>query len=109
MKVNRICACGAVVKGKCEACSAKRRSTEDKFRGSSSDRGYDNQWRKLSERFRKHNPLCARCNVKGRVEPAQDVHHIKPISTHPHLRLEWDNLMSLCRQCHRDIEREGNA
>ena len=109
MKVSRVCSCGRVVRGRCDECNTKRRATEDKFRGSSSSRGYDNAWRKLSVRFRKHNPLCAKCKVSGRIEPAKDVHHIKPISTHPELRLDWDNLMSLCRQCHRDIEREQDA
>jgi len=109
MKVSRICACGAIVKGKCEACEKKRRVTEDRFRGSPSERGYDNQWRKLSERFRKHNPLCQRCNMKGRVTVAEDVHHIKPIRTHPELRLVWDNLMSVCRECHKIIEGETNG
>ena len=109
MKVSRICACGAIVKGKCAACVKKRQVTQDQFRGSPAERGYDHQWKKLSLRFRKHNPLCQRCNMKGRVTIGEDVHHIKPIHSHPELRLVWDNLMTVCRECHREIERENNG
>ena len=110
MKVGRICGkCNKVVKGPCDLCTAKRREGEDMLRGTTAERGYDHKWRKLSERFRKHNPLCMRCYENGRVEPVQDVHHIKPIRTHPELRLDWDNLMSLCRQCHDEIERNENG
>ncbi len=107
MRVSRICGCGAIVKGKCEACSKRKRAAEDQFRGSSASRGYDHQWRLLSERFRKHNPLCQRCHTLGRVEPAKDVHHIKKITTHPELRLKWDNLMSVCRECHKTLDGEN--
>jgi len=47
--------------------------------------------------------------MKGRVTIAEDVHHIKPIRTHPELRLVWDNLMSVCRECHKIIEGETNG
>ena len=109
MKVARLCACGAIVKGKCAACVKKRQVKQDQFRGSPAERGYDHQWKKLSLRFRKHNPLCQRCNMKGRVTIGEDVHHIKPIHSHPELRLVWDNLMTVCRECHREIERENNG
>ena len=109
MKVARICGCGAVVKGKCSKCESKKKHFEDYFRESAQDRGYDYQWRKLSKRFRAHNPLCMRCKKNGKVTVADDVHHIKPIKTHPSLRLVWDNLMSVCRTCHREIEREDNG
>ena len=33
----------------------------------------------------------------------QTVHHIKEIRDYPHLALELDNLMSLCRACHERI------
>ncbi len=109
MKVARICACGDIVKGKCDKCSGRRRENEDHFRGSPAERGYDSQWRKLSVQFRIHNPLCQRCKQSGRATIADDVHHIKPIKSHPSLRLVWDNLMSLCRECHKIVEEETDA
>lgn len=35
-----------------------------------------------------------------RYVPATVVDHIKDIATHPDLRLDDDNLQSMCAQCH---------
>lgn len=56
---------------------------------------YDGEWRRLSEAFRKEHPFCAYCD-----RPSKDVHHIIPAETSPELRLEWTNLVALCRSCH---------
>lgn len=71
------------------------------------ERGYDWQWRKLSERFRKEFPLCQECERQGRVTPCDEVHHIVPISEAPWLRLDRSNLMALCVACHDRIEAEA--
>jgi len=68
------------------------------------ERGYDKQWFKVRAMKLKSNPLCQRCESNGVVKPAVMVHHIKPISSHPQLRLVIDNLMSLCHDCHEVIE-----
>lgn len=39
-------------------------------------------------------------NAEGRTMARALVHHIKPVDQHPELRLDWDNLRSLCRACH---------
>lgn len=106
MKVKRVCGCGRIVKGSCDNCSKK--SKRDEFRAPPSERGYDNDWRKLSERFRKQYPLCQPCIKKGKITPVADVHHIKPVRDFPELRLNWDNLMSVCRACHKEIEGNGS-
>ena len=36
----------------------------------------------------------------GRVTPATMVHHIVTIEERPDLRLVWENIMSLCLDCH---------
>lgn len=36
--------------------------------------------------------------------PTQQVHHIKPLATHPELAYHLDNLMSVCIRCHSKIE-----
>ena len=41
---------------------------------------------------------CQHC--KGKVTPANEVHHIKELRTHRHLALVDSNLISLCRPCH---------
>lgn len=43
----------------------------------------------------------------GRTVPARQVHHIKPLATHPELAFHADNLMSVCHRCHRLVETRG--
>lgn len=74
----------------------------DKQRGSSSARGYDRRWQ-LARRIKlSRDPLCERCLPK--VTAAVIVHHILPVDTHPELRLEMNNLQSMCFNCHEIIE-----
>ena len=35
-----------------------------------------------------------------KIHMAADVHHIKSLKEHPELRLDDDNLVSLCSECH---------
>ena len=35
---------------------------------------------------------------------AKEVHHIKPVRTHPELAYEPTNLVPMCTQCHREID-----
>jgi len=44
------------------------------------------------------NGKCQYCGT-----PATDVHHIKPVKTHPHLALDPDNGISFCEKCHYKI------
>lgn len=95
----RLCRCGAIVNNRCERCQPSRT-----HRRTTTERGYDHQWRKLSERKRATDPLCEHCLSQGRTTPASEVHHIVPIAVAPHLRLDWDNLMSVCHPCHELLE-----
>lgn len=49
--------------------------------------------------------LCVDCMKKGFQTPAEEVHHIKPITPEnindPEITLNLDNLVSLCRECHK--------
>lgn len=58
---------------------------------SASQKGYGAAWRKLREAKLRSEPLCTQCGRAATV-----VHHIdeNPYNT------SWDNLMSLCRNCH---------
>ena len=68
-------------------------------------------WQKLQARKLQEDPLC--CDPFGnhdRHEPAQQVHHIEPIVERPDLALDWDNLASVCTECHgrlNAMERSG--
>ena len=62
-------------------------------------RGYTNAWYRLRAWHIARHPLCAHCEARGVVTPAQDVDHINPISNGGD-NLDPDNLQSLCRACH---------
>lgn len=99
----RVCRCGAIVEKRCDRCEPPRHRRGYDNR-TTAERGYDNQWRKLSERYRAKYPLCERCEEQGRVTAAEEVHHKVPINVDASRRLDWSNLMSVCRKCHREIE-----
>jgi len=44
---------------------------------------------------------CVECGARGRLE----VHHVKPVRTHPDLAYDLDNLKTLCVRCHSRITR----
>lgn len=72
-----------------------------KWRGKSTERGYDNRWRELRDCYAATFPLCEVCDENGIHVTMDEVDHIIPISGRDDpLRLEWDNLQSLCRRCH---------
>ena len=66
-------------------------------------------WRDLREQKLFEQPLCERCLSKDKLTAATQVHHIVPFSTGPteqkmwELFLNYDNLMSVCTQCHHEI------
>lgn len=66
----------------------------------------DKRWKKLRALKLMANPLCERCEAKGKVTPAKDVHHIVPFDQGTtkeqieELAYDYDNLMSVCDPCH---------
>lgn len=50
--------------------------------------------------------LCQECLRHGRYTPAVAVHHKQELLTHWDLRLDMDNLESICEECH-NRERAG--
>jgi 5-methylcytosine-specific restriction enzyme A len=85
----------------CKLCSPRALD----FRASAAKRGYDRTWRKVREAILAREPLCRVCTSEGRVRPADEVHHERPIKERPDLRLSPANLIPVCRPCHRAIER----
>lgn len=95
--------------GYCDVCQARRDKVVkvaakkyDWQRGSAASRGYDRNWQKVRAIKLDQCPLCEcdRCKAMGRVKAANTVHHIQPVSTHPHLRLVMSNLKSMTYHCH---------
>lgn len=80
--------------------TARSRVAVEPRKLSTTERGYDGTWRKLRALFIAEHPLCVECEREGRIVPATQVDHIMALSTHPQLRLEWDNLQSLCTTHH---------
>ena len=65
------------------------------------------QWRKLRDAYVHEHPLCEECLSKGKVTPAEDVHHMK--SPFKNGEINWNllmdakNLKALCKECHGHI------
>lgn len=78
----------------------QRQRRDDGRRGSSRERGYSARWDRAAKRFRRAHPLCARCEAKGKVVPADVVDHIVPHRGDPALFWDEANWQSLCTSCH---------
>lgn len=74
----------------------------DKTRQTANKRGYDSTWGRVRKVYLVRNPLCEMCKKDNRIVPAVLVHHIKPLSEGGS-RLNSNNLMALCKNCHEDI------
>ena len=70
----------------------------DLTRPNAAARGYDSVWARFSKFFRSQNPLCGACEVR----PVDDTHHIRALKSGGE-RLDPNNVVGLCRECHRCI------
>ena len=68
-----------------------------------SDNFYRSQrWRVKREAIlRRDKYICQYCKRYGKIVEAVEVHHIKHLEDHPELALDSNNLISLCKACHR--------
>ena len=67
----------------------------------SSERGYGYQWQKLRKNIlARDDYLCVMCLQRGILTPATDVDHI--VQKADGGTDDWDNLQSLCKDCHKD-------
>lgn len=72
------------------------------------------RWKRLRAEHLSRHPLCEICESKDITRPAEEVHHIIPISTSETAagkrRLAYDpaNLMSLCADCHKAVHAYTN-
>ena len=47
--------------------------------------------------------LCEICKKRGIIREAREIHHIEPITENWNKRLDYDNLIALCSDCHNAI------
>lgn len=94
----KLCKCGAIVEKKCNRCYPEKHDR------TTTQRGYDSKWRRLSERVRQEQPLCPMCEAEGRAIAATEVHHVVPIAVDATRRLDRSNLVALCSRHHNEVE-----
>lgn len=58
-------------------------------------------WKRIRDCYIKAHPLCEICQKNGKLTPAQEVHHIKPLAKGGNH--DEDNIMALCSSCHSTI------
>ncbi len=89
-----------------KSCSPKNLELARKFRSSG-------LWQHIRLIHLTDNPLCfdpfGDHADDGRVVPAVQVHHIRGLATHYHLRITRSNLASICTGCHSKIEQMERA
>lgn len=92
--------CGKHLKVK-EIKKVEQRIKYDNERGTAHSRGYTSKWSKAAKIYLTNNPLCAACLKIGKLEVAQCVDHIEPV-TGPDDPKFWDetNWQSLSNRCH---------
>lgn len=74
-----------------------RQRAKDAARPSSTERGYDRDWRALRLNFLSENSTCC---APGCRRPATDADHIEDVRAHPERRLDITNLRAFCHQHH---------
>jgi 5-methylcytosine-specific restriction enzyme A len=90
----------------------KRDSVPTTKKGQYQDIYQDKRWLKLRNHKRRVNPICEKCEKKGKVTPMKEVHHKKPFQEGrtpeevEELAYDWDNLESLCEPCHEEAHKE---
>ncbi|WP_094551422.1 HNH endonuclease [Petroclostridium xylanilyticum] len=92
----------------CEQHAKQEAARYEKYdRDPATRKRYGRSWKRIRDRYIAAHPLCEECKRKGKITPAEEVHHILPLSkggTHAE-----SNLMSLCTPCHSAITaRDGD-
>ncbi|WP_232330816.1 HNH endonuclease [Thermoactinomyces sp. CICC 10521] len=64
-------------------------------------------WKKCRETIlARDNYLCQICLRKGKLIPANTVHHIEHLKANPDRALDESNLISICATCHNQLHPE---
>jgi len=90
-------------------CESHRRNARerDRFRDSAAERGYDARWHAFAREYKRRHPLCAVCELEGRVTPTYCPHHLDPVSTGGDVFVCDEDLLPVCTGCHGRVEGLG--
>ena len=92
--------CRVAHQDRCPVRAKQRWKDYDSRRPGRQERGYDEAWRRCRAAFLAANPLCTDCLERRRYRASVEAHHIVKVRDDPSRRLDWDNLMALCKPCH---------
>lgn len=73
---------------------------------------HSTKWLHLRRNILTAHPLCQRCEVEGRITPATEVHHVRPVeeafTKAERVRRMYDahNVRALCHDCHVRVHTE---
>jgi len=85
----------------------KKKKRDFNLRKQAAQDVYQNKlWKDLRKLKFMCNPICERCEGLGLTRVTEDVHHRKSIEAYPDLAFDWENLESLCHECHEIRHRE---
>lgn len=95
--------CKELTEGRyCEEHQTKSEQHYNKYqRDPETRKRYGRSWKRIRDRYIKLHLLCEECEKQGILTPAQEVHHIKPLSKGGDHDIY--NLMALCNSCHSKI------
>lgn len=100
--------CGRLATHK-QYCAEHKKTVDKQYnryeRDPESNKRYGRAWKRIRDRYIKLHPLCEECKKQNRLTPAEEVHHILPLSKGG--GNEMSNLMSLCKSCHSRITAES--
>lgn len=94
---TRGCKGRAVKFGKCADCYREREKQYDADRGSSSSRGYGDDWQRVRAQHLIDNPWCEEHGPPCR---ATEVDHEESVADNPARRLDRTNLRGYCKSAH---------
>lgn len=79
---------------------AQRKAEHDRWRDSSTKRGYGKRWQKARASYLARHPLCKHCERAGITCAAVELDHVIP--HRGDMKLFWDNKnwQGLCKSCH---------
>lgn len=108
---------------RCKECTSKREEQlKDRIKQYNSDRYIrdkanedkirmfyvSNEWKKKRQEIIKlYDNHCVVCRVLARYTAGQDVHHIVPLIKDFNKRLDDNNLILVCVDCHRELHRHN--